>query len=242
MTPPEPLALLVATSAGIAALHAVAGPDHYLPFIALGQARGWSLGRQVGVALLCGLGHVAASLLICLAAIRIGATTGLLPASERLRGEMAGWLLLGFGIAYTVWGVRQIFRKRPHSHWHVHADGTAHRHRHDHRRDHAHVHVEPGGVFSGRRLTPWLLFLVFVLGPCEPLIPLLLYAAAAGGAPATVLVAATFTVVTLVVMGGAVLLGALGLAFVEASGVGRYAHALAGLALVACGVAVRLGF
>jgi hypothetical protein len=86
-----------------------------------------------------------------------------------------------------------------------------------------------------------MLFVLLVLGPCEPLIPLLLYAAAEGGTPAVAAVAGTFAIVTVGAMCGAVLLGALGLASVAPERLSRYGHALAGLTLVACGLAVRFG-
>ena len=35
--------VLLGTTASLAALHAVLGVDHSLPFIVLGRARGWSL-------------------------------------------------------------------------------------------------------------------------------------------------------------------------------------------------------
>jgi ABC-type nickel/cobalt efflux system permease component RcnA len=237
----ETVGLLALSAATIALLHTLAGPDHYLPFIALGKARGWSMGRQLRITLVCGVGHVAASLALSLIVIWIGRGTELALWAEERRGEAAGWLLLGFGIAYTAWGVRQALRDRPHSHWHTHADGTVHDHQHGHTGQHAHPHTEVDGSPSARQLTPWLLFVLLVLGPCEPLIPLLLYAAAEGGGAAIAAVAGTFAAVTLAAMCGAVLVGALGLASLAPNQLGRYAHLLAGLTLVACGLAVRFG-
>jgi len=52
--------------------------------------------------------------------------------------------------------------------------GSAHGHKHAHHGSHAHVHEEG----SGANITPWALFIIFVLGPCEPLIPILMYPAA----------------------------------------------------------------
>jgi len=237
----EPVGLLALSAATVALLHTLAGPDHYLPFIALGRARGWSIGRQMRITLVCGTGHVAASLGLSLIVIWLGRGAELALWTEDRRGELAGWLLLGFGVAYTVWGIRQALRQRPHSHWHVHEDGTAHDHPHGHSGRHAHVHTEADGAPVARRLTPWVLFVLLVLGPCEPLIPLLLYAAAEGGAPAVATVAGAFAAVTLAAMCGAVWVGALGLASLAPLRLGRYAHLLAGLTLVACGLAVRFG-
>ena len=57
-------ALLVATAAGIALLHTLAGPDHYLPFIMMSRARQWPLRRSLLVTFLCGLGHVLSSVVL----------------------------------------------------------------------------------------------------------------------------------------------------------------------------------
>ena len=50
----------------------------------------------------------------------------------------------------------------------------------------------------------WLIFLVFVLGPCEPLIPLLMYPAAESSAAGILLVAGAFGVATVLSMLAAV--------------------------------------
>lgn len=221
----------------IALLHALAGPDHYLPFIALARARRWSRRRLLSVTALCGAAHVAASLLICALVLSLGRAAGLLERIETVRGEAAAWTLLGFGIAYTVWGIRRAARGRRHTHWHAHADGRIHRHPHDHRGEHGHLH---DGRSSGA-LTSWGLFLVFVLGPCEPLIPLLLYAAGVGGRLGVSMVAVVFGIVTVSVMSGVVLLGVLGLSRLRLAPLERYGHAAAGLTLVACALALRFG-
>ncbi|GAI12193.1 unnamed protein product, partial [marine sediment metagenome] len=55
----------------------------------------------------------------------------------------------------------------------VHVDGEKHDHIHAHKVEHSHVHDEK----KGTSLTPWILFIIFVFGPCEPLIPLVMYPA-----------------------------------------------------------------
>ena len=66
----------------------------------------------------------------------------------------------------------------------MHANGTMHSHGHAHSGEHVHVHEETGdlgdGVRDGGSMTPWVLFTIFLFGPCEPLIPLLMYPAAKG--------------------------------------------------------------
>jgi ABC-type nickel/cobalt efflux system permease component RcnA len=230
------LALLLTTAASLGLIHALAGPDHYLPFIALAKARRWSMAKTLRVTLLSGIGHVLASLVVGGLGIALGWSLGGLEKLQAVRGDLAAWLLIGLGLAYTAWGVRQAARDRPHSHWHTHADGTAHEHQHAHHAQHAHPHESA----AGRRLTPWLLFLVLVLGPCEALIPLLMVPAARGSWVGVAMVASVFALATLIAMTAAVVVGSLGLARLDFQIAARHAHTLAGLTVVACGVAIRL--
>jgi threonine/homoserine/homoserine lactone efflux protein len=82
------------------------------------------------------------------------------------------------------------------------------------------------------------LFLIFVFGPCEPMIPLVM----APGSPwGIVLVSLTFTLVTLAVMLSAVLAATFGLKRVSLRPLERWSHAMAGAVILACGVAIHLG-
>ena len=60
----ESATVLIAAAFSIAVIHTFAGPDHYLPFVVLGKAEGWSYRRTMVWALLCGLGHVLSSVVI----------------------------------------------------------------------------------------------------------------------------------------------------------------------------------
>ena len=64
---------LAATAATVGALHSLA-PDHWVPFAAVARARGWSAGRTARVTLLCGFGHVSASVVLGLLALVFGPT------------------------------------------------------------------------------------------------------------------------------------------------------------------------
>jgi hypothetical protein len=64
--------LLAITAISIAFLHTLAGPDHYLPFIALSKARGWSMGRTIMWTIICGCGHVWSSVLLGLGGAALG--------------------------------------------------------------------------------------------------------------------------------------------------------------------------
>ena len=230
---------LVSLAAFLGLVHTLAGPDHYVPFIAMSRAGRWTLARTLIVTALCGVGHVAGSILIGGLGIGLGVAAGRLEWLERFRGGLAGWLLLGFGLAYAAWGLRRAFRNRPHTHWHTHADGTVHTHEHVHVGGHTHVHPDAA---QARSLTPWVLFTLFVFGPCEPLIPMLMIPAAQLSAWGVALVATTFGAVTIATMIGAVFLGRVCATRIRVPGLERFSHAVAGLAMAVCGALIQFGF
>jgi nickel/cobalt exporter len=226
------VALLAFSAAAIAFAHTLLGPDHYLPFVAMARARRWSLSRTLRITLLCGVGHLAGSVALGLAGIALGLQLSSLTWLEGVRGSLAAWLLIGFGLAYTAWGLRQARRNRRHTHWHHH-DGVTHVHEHSHHEAHAHVHEaqEPA-----KSLTPWVLFVIFILGPCEPLIPLLMYPAARVDAFGVIVVTAVFGIVTVLTMLATVAIALRGLKAFRFRRFERYGQALAGVTILACGL------
>ncbi len=240
------LGTLCVTAAGIGLVHTLLGPDHYVPFIAMARAGRWSIRRTLVITVLCGLGHVGSSVVLGLIGIAVGAAVFKLEAIEAVRGDLAGWLLLAFGLAYLAWGIRRAIRNRPHTHWHAHADGTVHTHPHAHRGDHVHVHdgaatAPEADSTTHERMTPWILFTVFVFGPCEPLIPLVMMPAANHDAWGVVAVTLVFGVITVATMTAIVAGAWAGVGRLRLGRFERYSHALAGGLLTACGVAVLLG-
>jgi len=227
---------LAYTAMAIGLLHTVLGPDHYFPFIALSRARRWSLGRTLAVTAFCGVGHVLGSVLIGLAGLAVGAALGEVVHLESLRGTLAGWAMLSFGLVYAAWGFRQAWRKRVHQHVHVHEGGLLHRHPHSHHGEHSHPHDAPGARFA-----PWAMFVVFVLGPCEALIPILMYPAAAHNYLGLAWVVALFGLATILAMTVLVWLGVSGLARLGTRKWERYSHAVAGVAICLCGAAMVSG-
>lgn len=91
-------------------------------------------------------------------------------------------------------------------------------------------------------LTPWVLFTIFIFGPCEPLIPVLMYPAAKADPLAIVIVTALFGFATLVTMTGMVVFLRAGAAAVPFRWLDRYNHALAGAIVLGCGVAIKMGY
>lgn len=239
---------LSATAVSIALIHTLAGPDHYLPFVAMARAGRWSLRKTLRVTFLCGLGHVGSSVALGLVGVALGIGVEKLEWIESARGDWAAWLLIAFGITYLTWGIWRAIRNRPHTHLHFHADGTIHSHPHTHSADHAHLH-EPGtdeanlapGQTKPPRWSPMALFIVFVFGPCEPLIPLIMYPAARHNLGGMILVTTLFAVVTIGTMLALVAGMTMGATRLRWAGLERFGHAMAGGVVTACGVAILAG-
>ena len=228
------LLIVSATAALVGFVHTAIGPDHYIPFIALARARNWSALRTTIVTALCGVGHVASSIILGLIGVAVGMAVFKLKWIESWRGDIAAWLLIVFGFAYLVWGLWRAIKNKPHTHSHVHADGSAHEHDHNHASQHAHLHEKKKDPAS-----PWALFIIFVFGPCEPLIPLVMVPASRGDIAGTITVSVIFSLVTIATMTAIVLLSLFGLSRIRLPSLGRYSHALAGLAILLCGGAIK---
>jgi len=182
---------------------------------------------------LCGVAHVLSSAAIGFIGVGAGLAVASVTPVEEYRASIATWLLIGFGLAYGTWGLWRGLKGRRHSHAHVHPDGTSHYHDHDHLDDHVHVHAE-----RGNRRVVQALFIVFVLGPCEPLIPLLMYPAATHSWTLLAGVAVAFGATTVFTMVMIVAALRLGLGRVRLGPLERYVHALAGGVLAMSGLAV----
>lgn len=235
------LLLMLWTATLLGFLHTLAGPDHYVPFVMMGRAERWPLHRTMGITFLCGLGHVGSSIVVGLALGWVGLAAAQWEGStlsrwHAWRGDMTAWILMGVGVALAIHGLIQTVRGRAHTHAHAHDSEDAHIHDHTHESHHVHVHAAHG---RGRRLTPWVLFVIFIFGPCESLVPLMLAATAASGIAGSLLVAMAFsltTVITILVTVSILYMGfeKFSLGFLE-----RHATALAGVSLVFCGAAMR---
>ncbi len=229
------LIALYVTAASIGFFHTVFGPDHYLPFIVMSRARGWSKAKTVLITFVCGIGHIMSSILLGIIGIALGIGIMKLEAFEAFRANLAGWALIGFGFAYFIWGVHRAIRNKPHRHLHLHKDWTEHAHIHSHVEEHTHVHNQKDKA----NITPWILFSIFVLGPCEPLIPILMYPAAKSSVMGVVNVAIIFGAVTISTMLGIVMVASLSINLIPLGRLERYTHALAGATICVCGIAIQ---
>lgn len=231
----QELWLLTLTAASIGFFHTLLGPDHYLPFIVMAKARSWSMARTSWITFLCGLGHILSSVVLGFAGIGLGIAVGNLIGIESIRGDIAAWLLIAFGFVYMIWGIRKAIKNKPHIHKHVHADGSVHAHLHNHEGAHTHVHD------SDRKanITPWILFTIFLFGPCEPLIPILMYPAATESIGSVIWISSVFGIITIATMMSVVLIASFGIQFVPFKKMERYTHVIAGATILLCGVAIQ---
>ena len=219
--------ILIFTAITIAVLHTITGPDHYLPFIALAKARGWSVSRTIMWTLICGCGHVWSSVLLGLGGAAIGWSLSSIKWAESVRGGIAGWMLLGFGIIYTIWGLIKARNNSRHKHFDIYEDGSVYVYEHKHNQT-----VAPK---ERHKVTPWVLFIIFALGPCEPMIPLLYFPAAKSSWMGMMILIIIYTFFTLAIMVGMVLTGYYGFRFLQTERLEKYMHALSGMAIFICG-------
>jgi hypothetical protein len=203
---------LVLAAVSVGSLHSLA-PDHWVPFAAVARARGWSAARTARITALCGFGHVTVSVLLGLLALVFG--SAVLEAFGRRLESLAGILLVGFGLAYGVWGLRRVAGERLHGHAHAHYD---------------HVH-DPS------RVTAWGLFLFFSADPCVAVVPILVAAAPLGLAPASAVVV-LYELGTILTMLALVLPARAGAAVFRAPWLDRYGDAVAGGLIVTMGLVV----
>lgn len=101
---------LIITAALIGSIHTLA-PDHWVPFAALARARGWSAARTARTTFFCGFGHVTVSAALGILALVVG-----LNAVHAMGSRLESWatvLLIGFGLAYMIWG---FWRSSVHAH------------------------------------------------------------------------------------------------------------------------------
>jgi hypothetical protein len=130
--------------------------------------------------------------------------------------------------------VRNLYKKKRHTHSHFHIDKGAHTHDHDHHLEHSHIHEN-----TDVNTTPWILFLIFVFGPCEPLIPLVMYPAAENNISGAVIVSLLFSVVTISTMMLIVLAFKMGLSKINLKPIEKYSNLIAGAMIFFSGIAIQ---
>ena len=228
------IALLSVTAVSLGFLHTILGPDHYLPFIVLSKAKNWSMKKTMIITFLCGLGHVFSSVILGLIGIAVGISVSKLVSAESFRGNIAAWLFIAFGLIYMLISIRNLIRNRKHTHSHFHLDGKKHVHEHDHHQEHTHIHQ-----VEKQNTAPWILFIIFVFGPCEPLIPLLMYPAAQNNIHGSIIVSLLFSLATVGTMMSVVAAFKFGLNKINLKPLERYSHVIAGAVIFFSGVVIQ---
>ncbi len=225
--------ILVLTSFSIGFIHTLIGPDHYLPFVLLGKARNWTIQRTLTLTFLCGIGHVLGSVVLGVIGILGIISLNSITQVEVLRGDFASWALIGFGIAYTFWGLKNIHKSKSHNHLHSHSDYT-HSHPHNHFNKHTHIHEDK------KKVTPIFLFLIFVFGPCEPLIPILMVPASTFNWNTVMLVISAYGLSTVFVMLIIVFTLLKGANYFKFSFSEKYLHPLSGMIIASSGILIKV--
>lgn len=219
--------ILIFSAITISFLHTITGPDHYLPFIALSKSRGWSFSKTIFWTVVCGCGHVWSSVLLGLGGAALGWSLSKISWLQSVRGGLAGWSLLGFGLLYSVWGLIRARQNKKHKHFDLYDDGSVYVFEHRH-----------GEVVTPKErhaVTPWVMFIIFLLGPCEPMIPLLYFPAVKNSLQGMLLLIVIYTFFTLATMVLMVILGFYGISFLKTGKLERYMHALGGVTIFICG-------
>jgi len=223
---------LLSVALSTALLHTLI-PDHWLPFVLIGRARGWGVGTTAAVSGLSALIHVALSVTLGLAALAVG-----LGAAEVVGAtlERAGpLLLLGFGGSYALWA----WRKGGHFHpggARLHAGGgsACDGHEGPGNPEHLHYHADQAWIGERARRDQWWLAVIVGLNPCVLLMPIL-FATAREGTAAVALVSAAYALPTVALMVGLSTLGVAGARRLTVPLAARYMEAGSGLVVAALG-------
>ncbi len=224
--------VLMFTAAQIGVLHTLIGPDHYLPFVALAKCRNWSMLKTLLVTFVCGFAHTLSSVIIGAVGIFIGASAGLLESIEGGRADIVKWLLLGFALAYLVYGIK---RGIATEYVHSHEDETVHSH--SGLFGHSHSH----NVTSDTNF--WLMFLIFAFGPCEALIPMVMEPASRMdwfGVVGIFVVFSSATILTMLTM-VAILFFGIGSFRFPTKFFQRWGSAITGLVILICSILMFVG-
>jgi len=227
------VSILITAAISIAVIHTMIGIDHYIPFIALSRSNDWTMKKTVLVVLVCGIGHVASSVILGFVGIGLSSAVTSLAEIESFRGMLATYFLIAFGFIYMVYGIRLAMKDKAHKHTTHDGHTVSHTHL---KGSEIHEHKKADSKNSGGVL--WGLFIIFVLGPCEPLIPILMYPAATHNTFALVAVTLCFSVFTIGTMLMMTVLGLKGVKLLKINKLERYAHAMAGFTVLLCGISV----
>ena len=230
--------LLPVTAAATALFHTLI-PDHWLPFVLIGRARGWSGKTTALVSGFSALIHTLLSIALGLTALRLGQLGARLIGERLERGS--GLLLVVFGAAYALWA----WRKGGH----FHPGGALLHGRNEEERcdghegsagsTHLHYHADDAWIRSdvGKGAIP--LALIVGLNPCVLLLPIMM-ATAEQGAGAIALVTLAYSVTTIALMVGLSVAGVAGTRRLPVPAVARHMETASGILIALCGAVFLL--
>lgn len=227
------LSLLLATAFSTALFHTLI-PDHWLPFVLIGRARGWSTRTTLFVSGLSAAIHVALSAALGLLAVAVGLEVAR-AVGESLE-EAAPFLLIGFGLVYALWA----WRKGGHFH-----PGGSLLHRDDEGAhcagaegtgpEHLHYHADDALIRNTEGRSALALAAIVGINPCVLILPLVLKGAEES-AFALVAVLAAYSATTVALMVGLSVAGVTGALRLRLPGAARYMEAGSGLLIAGAGL------
>jgi hypothetical protein len=227
---------LLSTAAATALLHTLI-PDHWLPFVLIGRARGWTLSTVAAVSGLSALIHTLLSVLMGFGALGLGLTAAR-AIGERLE-RVGGILLVLFGVGYALWA----WRKGGHFHPGgalLHGTGPENGcsgEEGNENPEHLHYHADESLIRA--RWSGVGLAVIVGINPCVLVMPIML-AAVPLGAGTVALVATAYSVPTVVLMVGLSVVGVRIGGKIRLPGVARFAEMGSGLLIAGLGVVVWL--
>jgi len=230
--------LLLLTAAATAAFHTLI-PDHWLPFVLVGRARGWSARTTAMVSGFSAIVHTLLSVALGFVALRLGRTAAAAIGERLERGS--GILLVVFGVVYALWA----WRKGGHFH-----PGGALLHAADEKKGcdghegsdasaHLHYHADDAWIATDAGKGAVALALIVGLNPCVLVLPIMV-ATAETGASALALVTAAYSVTTIVLMVGLSVAGVSGARRLLVPPIARHMETASGVLIALCGAVFLL--
>ncbi len=225
--------LLLLTAAATAAFHTLI-PDHWLPFVLVGRARGWSVRTTATVSALSAVVHTLLSVALGLLALRLGQTAAQ-AVGERLE-RTSGMLLVVCGSAYALWA----WRKGGHFH-----PGGALLHAPDETdrcdgsegfgaSEHLHYHADGAWIHADAGKGAMPLALIVGANPCVLVLPIMIAAAEQGPGSVT-LVTLAYSVTTVALMVGLSVAGVAGAKRLPVPAVARHMETASGVLIAFVG-------
>jgi len=227
--------MLLGTAGATAVLHTLI-PDHWLPFVLIGRARGWAPLTTAVISAVSAVIHVLLSIALGLLALGVG-----LKAAEAIGASLergGAVLLVAFGVAYAVWA----WRKGGHFHpggalLHVDRGQGCSGGEGPGNPDHLHYHAD-AELIRGRQGWGALgVALIVGLNPCILVLPLMLEAQSRAGILAVSLAYGIPTVLIIVVLSA---FGVAGGRRIRLPGMARHMEMASGLLIAALGLLIWL--